>query len=821
MSYSTMKFLYTFFLTLFTLFLFNFGYAQAPNGKISGTILDDAKKPLDGATVILLTAKDSAVVSTQLAKLDGSFAFQNLKNNTYIIKATFIGYKNYLSGPVVLNQQKPVSLPAFTLSPTGKALNEVSVTAKKSYVQQKIDRTVVNVGALISNTGANALEVLSKSPGVQVDADGNITFKGKSGVLVMIDDKPTYLSAANLATYLKSLPSSALDQIELMDNPPAKYDAAGNAGVINIKTKKNATKGFNAVVSANLAQGFYGRTDESINFNYRIDKVNLFANIAYNKQKTYRRLEIDRDYFDANGTQTSSLKDISYFRPSSNNTNIKVGMDYFLSPKTTWGVVFTGTLSHDHDSSPVNSLLYGKTGELDSTINTLNTSTNKFNSEGINVNYTHKYDSTGKALTFDLDYIRDVSGSNQMFVNNTFLPDGSLTNTQTIHDDLPATINIYSAKIDYTHPLKGKAKFEAGVKSSYVNTDNAANYFNVIDNVSTVDYNNTNRFLYKENINAAYVNFNKTFGRFSVQTGLRLENTNGNGHQLGNAQKADSSFIKHYTNLFPTAYFSYNLDTAGHNVLVLSYGRRIGRPSYGSLNPFTFFVDKFTYFSGNPFLKPQFTDDYKLAFSFRSLFTVALAYNKTSDVQNETIHKSGDVFISTQGNIGQQKTLDFSVSTNLQPAKWWTVNLYAEVYNNTYEGAFYSGYLHQSKTTFSTNGNNQFTLSKTWSAELSGFFNTSGTYGQFVSIPTGMLNAAVQKKILANKGSIKLNVRDIFHSFSPSGTITNIVDATAKYHNFLDTQVATLTFTYSFGKSTNTPQKRNTGGAESEQGRAH
>jgi hypothetical protein len=816
-----MKFLYTFFLTLFTLFLFNFGYAQTTNGKISGTVLDDSKKPLDGATVILLAAKDSTAVGTQLAKLDGSFAFQNLKNNTYIIKVTFIGYKNYLSVPVALNQQKPVSLPSIVLSPSGKTLNEVAVTAKKSYVQQKIDRTVVNVGALISNTGANALEVLSKSPGVQVDADGNITFKGKSGVLVMIDDKPTYLSAANLATYLKSLPSSALDQIELMDNPPAKYDAAGNAGVINIKTKKNATKGFNAVVSANLAQGFYGRTDESINFNYRIDKVNLFANIAYNKQKTYRRLEIDRDYFDADGNQTSSLKDISYFRPSSNNTNIKAGMDYFISPKTTWGVVFTGTLSHDHDSSPVNSLLYGKTGELDSTINTLNTSTNKFNSEGINVNYTHKYDSTGKALTFDLDYIRDVSGSNQLFVNNTFLPDGSLTNTQTIHDDLPATINIYSAKIDYTHPLKGKAKFEAGVKSSYVNTDNAANYFNVIDNVSTIDYNNTNRFLYKENINAAYINFNKTFGRFSVQTGLRLENTNGNGHQLGNAQKADSSFIKHYTNLFPTAYFSYNLDTAGHNVLVLSYGRRIGRPSYGSLNPFTFFVDKFTYFSGNPFLKPQFTDDYKLAYSFRSLFTVALAYNKTTDVQNETIHKSDNVFISTTGNIGQQKTLDFSVSTNFQPAKWWTVNLYAEVYNNTYEGVFYSGYLHQSKSTFSTNGNNQFTLSKTWSAELSGFFNTSGTYGQFVSIPTGMLNAALQKKILANKGSIKLNVRDIFHSFSPSGTITNIVDATAKYHNFLDTQVATLTFTYSFGKSTNTPQKRNTGGAESEQGRAH
>jgi len=816
-----MKLLYLFFLTLFTLFLFNFADAQTKDGKISGAVLDEARKPLDGATVILLTAKDSVVVGTKLANPDGSFTFQNLKDNTYIVKVTYIGYKNYKSDPVLVSGQKPVNLPPFILSAIGKKLDEVNVTAKKSYVQQKIDRTVVNVGALISNTGANALEVLAKTPGVLVDADGNITFKGKSDVMVMIDDKPTYLSAANLATYLRSLPSSALDQIELMDNPPAKYDAAGNAGVINIKTKKNTTRGFNAVVSANFAQGFYGRMDESINFNYRIDKVNFFANVAYNKQKTFRRLEIDRNYLDANGDIASSLKDISYFRPSSNNTNIKAGLDYFISPKTTWGVVFTGNISRDHDSSPVYSLLYDKSGGLDSTINTLNTSKNKFDSKGINLNYTHKFDSIGRTLTFDLDYIHDIAGSNQLFVNNTFLPDGTLTNTQTISDNLPSTINIYSAKADYTHPLKGKAKLEAGVKSSYVNTDNAANYFNVIEGVNTIDYNNTNRFLYKENINAAYVNFNKTFGRFSVQTGLRLENTNGDGHQLGNAQKADSSFVKHYTNLFPTAYFSYNLDTAGHNVLVASYGRRIGRPSYGSLNPFTFFVDKFTYFSGNPFLKPQFTDNYKLAYSFRSLFTVAVAYNLTTDVQNETIHKDGNVFVSTTGNIGQQKTWDFSVNSNLQPAKWWSVNLYAEVYKNTYQGAFYTGYLNQSQYTFSANGNNQFTISKTWSAELSGWYNSGGTYGQFVSIPTGMLNAAVQKKILNNKASIKFNVRDVLKTFSPSGTITNIADATATYHNFVDTQVATLSFTYSFGKSIATPHKRDTGGASSEQDRAH
>src|SRR6202012_6086157 len=480
-----------------------------------------------------------------------------------------------------------------------------------------------------------------------------------------------------------------------------------------IKTKKNSVRGFHAIASADYAQGHYSRNSESINLNYRVDKVNLFANLAYDEDRTFRRLEIDRDYFDANGDHTSSLKDISYFRPTNHNTNIKAGMDFFASPKTTWGIVYTGDISRSNDNSPVYSLLYNNSGNLDSTVNTLNTSKNKFNSNGINLNYTHKFDSTGRQLNFDLDYIHDVSGSNQMFVNNTFLPDGTLTNTTTLNDNLPSTINIYSAKADYSHPLRGKAKIEAGVKSSYVNTDNAANYYNVIDGVDSIDYNNTNRFLYKENINAAYVNFNKNFGRFSLQTGLRLENTNGNGHQLGNAKRPDSSFVNHYTNLFPTAYLSYNLDTAAHNILVASYGRRIGRPNYGSLNPFTFFVDEFTYFSGNPFLKPQFTDNYKLAYSFKSLFTIAASYNYTSNVQGETIQRNGDVFISTTGNIGQEKMLDLSVNTNLQPFKWWSVNLYVEEYNNAYDGSFYEGSINQSKATFSFNGSNQFTISPT------------------------------------------------------------------------------------------------------------
>jgi hypothetical protein len=809
------------FLAILACLCLNFAYAQTTGGKITGTITDQNSKAVDGSTVSLVIAKDSAVVKTVIANADGSFVFGDLKDNIYRVFATSIGYKNYRGGPVIINKQQNIKLAAIQLVVASTALKEVAVTSQKAFVEQKIDRTLVNVNALISNTGINALEVLQKTPGVVVDQDGNITFKGKSGVMVMIDDKPTYLSAANLATYLRSLPSSALDKIELMDNPPAKYDAAGSAGVINIKTKKSTLKGFNGSFSAAYGQGFYGRYRESLNLNYRVDKVNLFANLSHNTSRNYRMLEIGRDYLNPDGSPNFAFKDVSIFRGTYTSYNVKAGIDYYISPKTTWGIVFTGGLSNSHDDSPVYSSFYHNTGALDSTINTQNISQGKFNNGGINLNYSHQYDTTGTALTFDLDYIRNISGSNQTFINNTFNPAGALLVSQMLKNDLPAYINIYAAKADFTMPLKNEGKFEAGIKTSYVNTDNAANYFNVIGGVSSINYDNTNQFLYKENINAAYLNYNVNYGRFGVQTGLRMENTNGKGHQLGNAQRPDSLFINHYTNLFPTAYLSYKLDSAGHDMLVASYGRRIGRASYGQLNPFKNIIDKFTHFQGNPFLRPQFADNYKLAYSYKSLLTIALMYTHMIDVQGETIYQDGNIFVSTTGNIASRKMWDLSVNLNLQPAAWWTITFYAEAYHNNYTGFLRSNYINSSSLSYSGNANNQFTMGKGWSAELSGFYNSPGVYGQFKTLGNGMLNAGLQKKILNDKGTLKLNINNILDTYHPRGEINNIAGANARFYNTLDTRATTLAFTYNFGKTVKGPAKRAVGSADSEQGRAH
>lgn len=785
---------------------------------VSGTVTDDHSKNVSAA-VSLLTAKDSSVVKTVLTDETGKFIFTQVKEGNYLLLIDATGFKKYYSSSIPVSQQN-ITVPSIPLATQAKELAAVTVSSVKSFTEQKLDRTVVNVDALISNTGSTALEVLEKTPGVTIDENGTITFKGKSGVLIMIDDKPTYLSGTDLATYLRSLPSSALDKIELMDNPPAKYDAAGNAGVINIKTKKSKTKGFNGSVSANFRQSFYAGTNESANLNYATGKINFFANLGYNLFNNGRKLEISRTYLTNAGTVNSIFRQENYFKQHGTSPNAKMGFDYFASANTTWGLVYTGSLTNRTEQRPTFSGIYNAAGIVDSSIIANNYNSSDFHKNGLNVNYTHKFDSTGKVLSFDIDYIHYLSSSDQHFANNTFSAGGSLKGTQNLLALIPSDISIYAAKIDYSQSLPGKVKLEAGIKSSYVSSDNEANYFNINGSSTTVDYNNTNHFIYRENINAAYVSINKEMERFSFQGGLRLENTNGNGHQLGNLYKPDSAFTKHYTSIFPTFYTSYKLDSAGNHQLIFSLGRRIDRPNYQDLNPFVFILDKFTSFSGNPFLRPQFANEFKLSYTYKNKVTFGLTHTYMKDVQIETIEQNGTVFISRTGNIGEYYFAAAFVDANLKIAPWWTASIYAELDYNNYRGALYSGDINQKSVWVYTSVNNQFTLGKGWSAELGGFYCSPRANAQFDKIAFGQLNPAIQKKIWNNKGTIRLSARDIFNSNTSTGNITNIPNVLAHYSNMFYNRTFTIGFTYSFGKQFESQAKRKTGSADTEAGRA-
>ncbi|MEI9912876.1 MAG: TonB-dependent receptor [Bacteroidota bacterium] len=353
-------------------------HAQTETGTISGKIIDGAK-PLEAATVGLYTAKDSLLAKTTLSGTDGSFVFDRLKFGNYYIVASMSGFNKYKTGELLLNRDyASLVQDPFVLKQQEGRLQNVTVTAQKSMIERKVDRTVVNVDAMISAAGSTALDVLEKSLGVSVDQNGVISLKGRAGVTIFIDDKPTYLSGTDLENYLRSLPASTIDQIELMTNPPAKYDAAGGAGVINIRTKRTRVRGFNGSLNVAYTQGRYGKTNNSFNFNYRNNKWNSFGTFTYNTGNNFSDLDIDRHFKNADGSRKYDFLQHTYIRPVASALSAKLGADYYATAKTTFGMVLTGVTRTGKRNNDNESRILNTAFQLDSAIVAYNKQDNIF-----------------------------------------------------------------------------------------------------------------------------------------------------------------------------------------------------------------------------------------------------------------------------------------------------------------------------------------------------------------------------------------------------------------------------------------------------------
>ncbi len=791
--------------------------AQTPNGKITGSIVDGGVKTIESATISLHRTLDSSIVKMGIAGKTGKYEFENIPAGKYFVSVTAVGHaKGFSESFEVSNTNSVILLKTIDLVPQAKSLSGVTVTGKRPFIEQKIDRMVVNVDASVSNVGATALEVLEKSPGITVDKDGNISLKGKQSVQVYLDGKPSYLSGQELVNLLTSMNANQLDQIEIMTNPPAKYDAAGNSGIINIKTKKNRQVGFNGSATAGYSQGKYWRTNESLNLNYRNGKVNTFLNYSFGKNNRFQKLNIHRTYLHPDKTVDAMFDQTAFMPQSYSNNNLKFGMDLFANKNTTFGFVASGFINPEHERNYNTSYLKDGSGTVDSIVYSTTDIRNKWKNKSINFNFRHQFDSAGTELTADLDYSDYSSHNKQLFTNNSYYPDWIEKGRTELMGDLPVDIDIYSAKLDYAHPMKSGWKVESGLKTSYVSTDNAAKYFNLENSNWVPDYNKTNQFIYKENINAAYLNLSRQFKKWGVQAGLRFENTNYKGEQLGNPLRPDSSFTNNYNSLFPTMYISYNASEKSQ--FGINVGRRIDRPAYQDLNPFLYFLDNYTYEAGNPFIKPQYTLNMELSHTYKGFLTTTINYSRTKDFMTETFEQQGYATIVREGNIGTRYNAGLSVSAQFDIKKWWSTVLYGNYNYNAFKGELYGEEVDIAASNFLLNVNNQFRFEKGWSAELSGFYRSKGVEGQIIIQPLGQLSAGISKQVLKGKGSIRLNVRDILYTNRAIGNI-DFQRTRAYFENFRDSRVAGVTFNYRFGKPMKTQQNRKTGGAEDEQNR--
>lgn len=805
-------------------------YAQT-GGKITGSIKDGGnQKIIDAASVSLLQAKDSALVKVAVTDKDGNFSFDNLKEGNYLVLATSVGHSKTFSSKISITSNALLAnAGVLQLVPAEKELKEVSVSAKKPLVERKIDRTIVNVDASITNAGGTAMEVLEKSPGVTVDKDGNISLKGKSGVVVYLDGRPSYLSGADLANMLRNMTAAQLEQIEIMTNPPAKYDAAGNSGVINIKTKKNKMFGYNGNVTTGYTQGRYARFNESLSFNYRNKKFNFFSNLNYNRNHRSQELYIVRNFRDANTKAVKSIFDQStYMEDQRHYYYAKVGVDYTVSKNTTFGLVLNGFYNPSLWQSNTRTYIYDPNYNLTDITTATTENSEKWKNFSSNFNIRTKLDTAGQEISADIDFIQYKATSTQPLTSSYYDNMGNLKQApDVLNGTLPTNIKIYSGKIDYTLPLKKDAKFEAGFKTSFVTNDNNARYDSVKAGYSVLDSGRSNHFIYDENINAAYVNYSRPLGKkWSAQLGLRVENTNSNGVSKGYTFSTaedrfvytETKFKKSYTQLFPTVYLQYTANEK--NQFVINYGRRIRRPDYEDMNPFVHFLDRYTFEQGNPNISPQFSHNIELSHTYKGFLTTTLNYTATNSIIQQVLEQNdqtNETFIK-KANIASAKQIGLEVTANKSITKWWSGNIYANVYNNRFTGLVNNENISTSITTFMVQAQQQFKFAKTWTAEVSGFYRTKGLEGVIYIKPMAQLNAGISKQVLKNKGTIRLNVRDIFaggvfKGYSKYGT----VDAT--FRNVNDSRAVSLNFTYRFNKGKLKAGSNKRNGASDEESR--
>jgi hypothetical protein len=798
--------------------------AQSQNrGKITVSVVNDQQVPVENATAELLKSKDSSLVKVAITDKSGVAEFENISFGSYLVRISLINHVTQYSTAFSLSSEQPtIQLARLSLVPKSSSMKEVVVTTRKPFIQKLSDRIVVNVENSIVSAGSSVMDVLERSPGVNVDQNDNISLRGRNGVIIMIDGKPTAMTGADLANYLKGLPSATVERIDIITNPSAKYDASGNAGIIDIRMKKDQRFGTNGTVTAGYGQGIYPKANAGTTFNYRNKKVNLFGNYNYGYRVGLNHLILDRNFYNNGVYNGGDLKD-NYAKFPFNTNTARLGADFFPDKKTIIGFVVNGNFNHITRSGSNNSVVIDQNKQNKSTFESLATNNDHNNNVVANINFKHTFDSTGKELTADFDYGSYNSGSLTRNATKYYKLDGSSLQPDYILDgDQDGKLTFKTGKADYVNPLGKSAKWEAGFKTSFVSSDNDAKFFDVSSGTPQNDVSKTNRFFYDENNNAGYLNFSKQWKKFNFQVGLRGEQTNIKTHQVNGNVFFDSSYFK----LFPSVFFNYNFKE--NETIGLSVSRRIDRPGYSQLNPFLFLIDPTTYATGSPGLLPQFTWSYELSYTMKNL-NFTFGYSHTTESQNIVITKFKEVFpnIPSEDNVTVQipvnlSTSDYygvSISAPIRVSKWWNMINNANIYYQHYNGKLGTTQLNKGKPAADLRTNNTFTFKKGWTAELTGSVNSGGQYGFMVTDPQWAVGAGVQKLIMKNKGTLRFNITDIFWTNLPKAVITydNYIE---KWHAYRETRVANLTFTYRFGNNKVQAARRRTTASEEERQRA-
>ena len=768
---------------------------HAQQASIKGQVKDEQGLPVDLANVILLQLPDSTEVSVKTTDTSGYYSFENISKGEYTLVSMQLGFNKSVSDKLVLEETSSVQH-NFVLTSEFKSGGEVVIAGRKSIVRQEGDKLIIDVENTLSNSGLTAVDVLRKSPGISVNKDGIITLKGKNGVLVMLDDKPLYMTEEQVGNLLKSIPSDQIKSIEIITAPSAKYDAAGNAGIVNIKLKKGAYEGFHGSANASYGQGRYPKVVGGVSVSYKKKKLSLNSGYQYNYNKGLTSYYVHRTYDEASPRYSRLNSDV-YFKEPRESHNVNFGVGYDLTDKTSLSYNLIAGYSENAWDGGGNTYLYNPNGSVSNGYSSLDVG--KYIQTNINtsIGAQHKLDTIGTKVSFDVNYNNYTGVSNKDF---SFQNYDSLNQTVGqpflfLYRD-PSYSRQFMAKTDFEAKVFKNTKIESGLKLNLIDQDNPAS-ITITENAVRRDA--SNFYKYNENIYAGYTTLRKTMGKFIAQAGLRAEHTLMNGVQ----RLQDTSYVRKFTNLFPSANFTYNqTDKTSYSIL---YSRRIQRPTPWQLNPVLNIIDPFTSWGGNPNLLPEYTDNAELNWSlFSGYLITTLNYSYTAQPITWVLEIDSSTLktINRPQNLVLRENAGISMALNMPITKWWQSNNYVYAYRNRFVGDVGYGQTDNSVLSWNANFTQTFTIAKKTNIEASGNYQSASVYGLFRTKGRGQLTFAIQRKIWANKASIKLSASDIFWTEGWVATSTLGTTETKSGEKW-DSRVVMATFTYKFGKKLN------------------
>lgn len=793
------------------IFFFFCANINAQNFSINAIITDNNDEKIPFATTSLWRVADSTLIKYNISKEDGSIFFDNVPANTYQIRIQMQGFDGFKTENILVD--KDIDLGKITLKSVETNLETVEIKAKKELIEVYPDKIVFNTESSIAATGTNAFELLRKAPSVVIDNNDNIILQGKPTNRIYIDGRPSPLTGKDLADYLKTINSTDIEAIELITQPSSKYDASGNAGIINIRFKKNKNLGTNGSFNIGFNYGKYARYNGGLTLNHRTKKVSYFANYSPRIAQDYGFLNLDRFQQKYQFDQTSQ----SVF--NNNSHNLRAGADFFLHKKHTLGIGITANINTSkgitNSNTNINPLFPTTTMSSEVLKAKNENSSQRFNGN-FNVNYRFA-DTLGRSLEADIN-IGKYQNDRNIYQPNTYIstfpPSSSEQNYRMI---TPTNISLWNAKIDYAQKL-GKGKMEAGIKFAIVTTDNNFRFFDVNNGIDVLNLGKTNFFSYTENVNAGYFNYQIKIKKWEMQAGLRVEQTHSKGTLVAE-QTIDNKIVKReYIDFFPSFGVSYNLNQ--NNSFGLRYSKRIERPNYQDLNPFENRLDELNYQKGNPFLNPQYTQSMEVSHNYKYTLNTSLSYGITNGFFAQVTDTTQTTkSVMTTQNFGSQSVWNLSIGAPLEIKKWW--NMYMNVnfsHSNYFANFGQNRVIDRQIQSFNFYAQHTFSLPKKFTFEVSGFYTSPSIWaGVYRTKSLGNVDIALQKKFWNDNANIKITFADVFFTM-PWRAVNEFSGLYINGTGGSDTRQIRLNFSYSFGnKQVKSIKQRKTGSEEERQ----